>query len=360
MKAAVLRQVGDTKLEVRDDVTAVAPGPNEVKVRIGATGVCHSDLSAMTGTLPQVVPAVLGHEGAGTVVEVGPGVTGVQPGDNVIVCWLPPCGECRYCVGGQPQLCMVYVIQAFGDPKFRIGDEPVFGMAGTGTFTEEVVLPSPGVVRVEPDVPLEIASLIGCGVMTGVGAVINGAKVEPGSSVVVVGCGGVGVSVIQGARAAGAAEIVAVDMVERKLEWAREFGATHAIKPDDLPGVIQELTAGEGFDYGFEVVGRSSTIRSTYDATRRGGTVTVVGAGAMDDMVQFSAFELLFSEKTIKGSLYGSANVRRDYQRLIALWKAGRLDLERMITRRIGIEDVNDAFEAMQAGEVIRQVISFA
>lgn len=359
MKAAVLHNVGDTKVEVRDDVVAVAPGPNEVKVRIGATGVCHSDLHAMTGTLPQMVPAVLGHEGAGQVIEVGPGVTGVQPGDNVIVCWLPPCGECRYCIGGQPHLCMVYVVQAFGDPKFRIGDTQVFGMAGTGTFAEEVVLPLPGVVRIDPDVPFEIASLIGCGVMTGVGAVINAAKVEPGSSVVVIGCGGVGISVIQGARLAGAAEIVAVDMVDRKLDWASSFGATHTVTPDDLPQLVAELTAGEGFDYGFEVVGKSSTIRSAYDATRRGGTVTVVGAGAMDDNVQFNAFELLFSEKTIKGSLYGSADVRRDYNRLIGLWRAGRLDLEGMITRRIGIEDVNDAFAAMQAGEVIRQVITF-
>jgi S-(hydroxymethyl)glutathione dehydrogenase/alcohol dehydrogenase len=359
MKAAVLHNVGDTKVEVRDDVIAVAPGPNEVKVRIGATGVCHSDLHAMTGQLPQMVPAVLGHEGAGQVIEVGPGVTGVQPGDNVIVCWLPPCGTCRYCVGGQPHLCMVYVVQAFGDPKFRLGEAQVFGMAGTGTFAEEVVLPAPGVVRIDPEVPFEIASLIGCGVMTGVGAAINAAKVEPGSSVVVIGCGGVGISVIQGARLAGAAEIVAVDMVDRKLEWAKGFGATQAVKPGDLQELVQELTGGEGFDYGFEVVGRSSTIRSAYDATRRGGTVVVVGAGAMDDNVTFNAFELLFSEKTIKGSLYGSADVRRDYNRLISLWRAGRLDLEGMITRRISIEDVNDAFEAMQAGEVIRQVITF-
>src|SRR4051812_25997778 len=294
MKAAVLHQVGDTKLDVRDDIGTVATGATEVKVRIAATGVCHSDISAMAGILPQSVPAVLGHEGAGEIVEVGADVTRVAPGDHVIVNWLPACGTCRYCLGGQPNLCIVYVMQAFIDPKFTMGDTQLFGMAGTGTFAEEIVVPAAGVEKIAPDVPLDIASLIGCGVMTGVGAAINTAKVEPGSNVVVIGCGGVGISVIQGCRIAGAAEIVAVDMVERKLGWAKDFGATHAVTPDALPQMIQELTAGEGFDYGFEVVGRSQTIRSTYDSVRRGGTAVVVGAGAAEDMVQFSAFELLF------------------------------------------------------------------
>jgi S-(hydroxymethyl)glutathione dehydrogenase/alcohol dehydrogenase len=357
MKAAVLQQVGDSKLELRDDVGVVATGPNQVRVKIHATGVCHSDLSVMNGTLPQMVPAVLGHEGAGEVVEIGSDVTDIAVGDHVIVCWLPPCGTCRYCLGGQPQLCTVYVMQAFVTPTFTIGDAPVFGMSGTGTFAEEVVLPRAGVVRIDADVPYDVASLIGCGVMTGVGAAINTAKVEPGSSVLVIGCGGVGISVIQGARIAGASTIVAVDPMESKHQWAKDFGATQAVTPDALPQLIQELTAGEGFDYGFEVVGRAQTIRSAYDSTRRGGTVTVVGAGRADDMVQFSAFELLFLEKTIKGALYGGADVRRDYHRLIDLWRTGRLDLESMITRRISLEDVNDAFAAMQAGDVIRQVV---
>ena len=357
MKAAVLHQVGETKLDIRDDVGVIDVGPTDVRVRIRATGVCHSDLSAMNGTLPQMVPAVLGHEGAGEVVEVGSLVTDVQVGDHVIVCWLPPCGSCRYCLGAQPYLCTVYVMHSFVAPNFTLEGKPVFGMAGTGTFAEEVVLPRPGVVTIPADVPFDVASLIGCGVMTGVGAVINSAKVEPGSTVLVVGAGGVGISVIQGARIAGAAEIVAVDMVDQKLTWAKEFGATHAVTPDDLPGVIAELTAGEGFDYGFEVVGRAQTIRSTYDATRRGGTTVVVGAGRADDQVQFTAFELLFLEKTIKGALYGGADIRRDYHRLIALWRNGRLDLERMITRRISLDDVNGAFDAMQSGEVIRQVV---
>lgn len=359
MKAAVLHQVGDDKLDVRDDVATTPVGPGKVRVRIRATGVCHSDLSAMNGTIPVAVPAVLGHEGAGEVVEVGPGVAGLAEGDHVVVCWSPQCGACTECVNGQAQLCMTYMFNAFNDAHFAIGAKPVFGMAGAGTFAEELIVLEHGAIRVDKDVPLDVASLLGCGVMTGVGAAVNAAQVEPGSSAVVIGCGGVGVSVIQGARAAGAAVVVAVDTVERKRTWATEFGATHAVTPAELPMAMHELTGGVGFDYGFEVVGRSDTIRAAYDATRRGGTTIVVGVGRAEDMVQFSAFDLFYGEKTLRGSYYGSANIRRDFPRLLGLWRAGRLDLDRMITRRLGIDEVNDAFDAMQSGEVIRQVITF-
>ena len=359
MKAAVLHQVGDSKLDVRDDVGTTGLGAGKVRIRIKATGVCHSDLSAMNGTIPVAVPAVLGHEGAGEVVEVGPGVTGVSEGDHVVVCWSPQCGACADCVKGQPQLCMTYMLNAFSDAHFTMGATPMFGMAGAGTFAEELIVLEQGAVRIDKDVPLDVASLLGCGVMTGFGAAVNAAKIEPGSTVVVIGCGGVGISVVQGARAAGAAVIVAVDPVERKLEWAKQFGATHAVTPADLPQAQRELTGGAGFDYGFEVVGRSETIRTAYDATRRGGTTVVVGVGRAEDMVQFSAFDLFYGEKTLRGSYYGSANIQRDFPRLLSLWRSGRLDLDGMITRRIGIDDVNDAFDAMQSGEVIRQVITF-
>ena len=360
MKAAVLHQVGDTKLEVRDDVQPIPTPADSVRVKIHATGVCHSDLHAMTGMVPQTMPAVLGHEGAGEIVEVGANVTDIAVGDHVIVNWLPSCGACKTCLQGKPYLCMVYVMKSFTEANFTAGDSPYFGMAGTGTFAEEVVLPRAGVVKIPNDVPYDVASLIGCGVMTGVGSVINTAKVKPGSTVLVIGCGGVGTSVIQGARIAGASFIVAVDMLDKKLEWAKQFGATHAVKPDDLPAVMGELTEWGGFDYTFDVVARSSTIRQAYDNTARGGTMTIVGVGAATDMAQFSAFELLFSDRTILGSVYGSGHPARDFPRLIALWKAGRLDLEGMITRRIGIDDINDAFDTMQSGEVIRQVIEFA
>jgi S-(hydroxymethyl)glutathione dehydrogenase/alcohol dehydrogenase len=359
VKAAVLHNVGDPRLDVRDDVTTTPVGAGKVRIRIKATGVCHSDLSAMNGTIPVAVPAVLGHEGAGEIIEVGAGVTGLAEGDHVVVCWSPQCGSCRDCINGQPQLCMAYMINAFSDAHFAIGATPLFGMAGAGTFAEELILLEQGAVKIDKDVPLDVASLLGCGVMTGVGAAINAAKVEPGSSVVVFGCGGVGISAIQGARIAGAATIVAVDMVDRKLDWAKQFGATHAVKPEDLATAQHELTGGAGFDYGFEVVGRSETIKAAYDATRRGGTTVVVGVGRAEDMVQLSAFDLFYNEKNLRGTYYGSANIRRDFPRLLDLWRAGRLDLDGMITRRLTIDDVNDAFDAMQSGDVIRQVINF-
>jgi S-(hydroxymethyl)glutathione dehydrogenase/alcohol dehydrogenase len=360
VKAAVLHNVGDDKLDVRDDVTTTPVGAGKVRILIKATGVCHSDLSAMNGTIPVAVPAVLGHEGAGEVVEVGAGVTGLAEGDHVVVCWSPQCGMCQDCVNGQPQLCMAYMINAFSDAHFQIdGTTPTFGMAGAGTFAEELILLEQGAVKIDADIPYDVASLLGCGVMTGVGAAINAARVEPGSSVVVFGCGGVGISVIQGARVCGAATILAVDMVEAKLSWAKQFGATHAVKPAELPDAIRELTGGRGFDYGFEVVGRSQTIKAAYDATRRGGTTVVVGVGRAEDMVELSSFDLFYNEKNLRGTYYGSANIRRDFPRLLALWRSGQLDLDGMITRRLAIEDVNDAFAALASGEVIRQVIEF-
>jgi S-(hydroxymethyl)glutathione dehydrogenase/alcohol dehydrogenase len=360
VKAAVLHNVGDDKLDVRDDVTTTPVGAGKVRIRIKATGVCHSDLSAMNGTIPVATPAVLGHEGAGEVIEVGAGVTALAEGDHVVVCWSPQCGACKDCVNGQPQLCMAYMINAFSDAHFQLaGSTPMFGMAGAGTFAEELILLEQGAVRIDKDIPFDVASLLGCGVMTGVGAAVNAGRVEPGSSVVVFGCGGVGISVIQGARIAGAATILAVDMVDRKLEWAKQFGATHAVKPEDIASAQRELTGGAGFDFGFEVVGRSETIKAAYDATRRGGTTVVVGVGRAEDMVSLSAFDLFYNEKNLKGSYYGSANIRRDFPRLLDLWRAGRLDLEGMITRRLALDDVNDAFGAMSSGEVIRQVITF-
>lgn len=220
-------------------------------------------------------------------------------------------------------------------------------------------MPQQAVVKIPDDVPFEIGALIGCGVTTGVGAALNTAKVEPGSSVAVIGVGGVGISVIQGARIAGASEIVAIDMMESKLETAKRFGATHGATPDTIEEVKNEITAGEGFDYVFEVVGRSSTIRQAYDLTRRGGSAVVVGAGALDDEVSFNAFELFYMEKKILGSLYGSADVRLEFPRLINLWRNGRLDLDGMISSRLQLDDVNDAFEAMKSGDVIRQIILF-
>ncbi len=359
MRAAVLLNTGDEKLELVDDIEVLPPGPTDVTIKIEATGVCHSDLHAMNGSLPQGAPFVPGHEGAGIITEVGADVTELAVGDHVIVAWSPPCGKCNNCVERkQPHLCVMIQFAIAGLPRFTRNGEDVFGMAGTGTFAEYMTVPQEAAIKIDDDVPFEIASLIGCGVSTGVGAAINTAKVAPGSSVVVFGCGGVGISAIQGAHVAGAAIIVAVDLVDSKLEQAKEFGATHACKPDDLAALQAELT-GDGFDYAFEAIGVPAVMRQAYDATRRGGTVCVIGVGAMDQEVSFNGFEIFFSEKNFMGSYYGSVDVRSDFHKLLRLWKSGQLNLDGMISKRMKIEDINDAFTAMKAGEVIRTVITF-
>jgi S-(hydroxymethyl)glutathione dehydrogenase/alcohol dehydrogenase len=267
---------------------------------------------------------------------------------------------CAFCIDRkQPNLCSNLQMATMGATNFVLEGAPTFGMAGAGTFSESVLLAEQGVVKIDDDIPFEIASLVGCGVMTGVGAALNTAKVSPGSSVVVFGCGVVGISAIQGAKVAGAAEIVAVDLVDHKLSDAQRFGATQAVKPDDLDGLKNSITGGDGFDYAFEAIGLPATMRAAYDATRRGGTTCVIGVGAMDQMVSFSAFELFYNEKNLIGSYYGSADVRSDFHRMLRLWQTGRLDLQGMISRKLGLEDVNDAIADLKAGEVIRQVITF-
>jgi len=359
MRGVVFHEVGKEVVECRDDLDVIGPGPGQVRIKVHAAGVCHSDLSAMNGTLPQPAPAVLGHEGAGEIIAVGDGVTEVAVGDHVIVAWTPPCGVCRACRRGEPNLCTNIFFQIAGSQPFTMGGTPIFGFAGTGTFAEEMVLPKQAVVKIPNDVPYEIGALIGCGVTTGVGAALNTAKVKPGSSVAVFGAGGVGISAIQGARIAGAAEIVAVDMIETKLKDALRFGATRGVKPDELDKANMEINEGEGFDYAFECIGIPQTIRAAYDAVRRGGTAVIVGAGKADAMVEFNAFEIFFMEKKLLGSYYGSADVRSEFLRLIELWKTGRLDLDGMVSARMDISKAQEAFDALKRGEVIRQVLTF-
>lgn len=360
MRAAVCTTTGDESVEVYDDVTITDPGPGEVRVKIHAAGICHSDLSAMNGTIPQPSPMVPGHEGAGEVIAVGDGVTSTKVGDHIIVAWTPPCGKCKACLRGEANLCVDIFFALATSARFARGDgSPLFGMAGTGTWVEEVILPQEAVVVVPSDVPYEIGALIGCGVTTGVGAAINTAKVRPGSSVVVFGCGGVGISAIQGARIAGAAEIVGVDTVSSKQDDAKRFGATHGTHPDRLAEVSAEVTGGEGFDYAFECIGIAPTFRAAWDATRRGGTTVIVGAGRSDAILELNGFELFFSEKKLLGSYYGSADVRTEFDRLIRLWRAGRLDLDDMISTRMDISEINSGIEALKKGEIIRQIVTF-
>ena len=358
MKAAVLRAYGE-KLQV-EDVDLFDPAPNQVRVRIAASGVCHSDLSIQNGSMPFPVPAVLGHEGAGVVEAVGSAVTRVAVGDHVVISWIPPCRNCFACLHGQPYLCE-HAFDDFGSPYGNCAGAPMQCAMGTGTFAEQTLVLERSVVRIDDSIPLEVAALVGCGVTTGVGAVINTARVEPGSNVAVIGCGGVGLSAIMGAVASGASRVIAVDMLQDKLSLAAGVGATHLVDASkgDAVEQVRRLTDGRGADYAFEVVGRSPTIRQAYEMTRRGGTTTIVGAGRGDDPVGFNAMELFYDAKTVHGCLYGSADPDRDFPRLLDMWRAGRLDIEALITRRIALDDVNDAFRAMEAGEVARSLIVF-
>ncbi|MFC9818642.1 Zn-dependent alcohol dehydrogenase [Streptomyces erythrochromogenes] len=356
MRAALQSEIGQDKLEVVDDMEAVGFGPGKVRIRVKATGLCHSDLSAMSGVLPQPAPFIPGHEGSGVITDVGDGVTGHTIGDRVLVCWLPPCGHCPSCKRGQGHLCL----EAFGNvatPNFKRASSDIFGFAGTGTFSEEMVVPAACAVPIPDDLPFDIAALIGCGVTTGLGAAINTAKVEAGSSVAVIGCGGVGISVIQGAKVQGAAQIIAVDPVESRREAALRFGATEAVSPEEFADAKNRITAGEGFDYVFEVVGKSATAQKAYEMTRRGGSVVVVGAGALDDNFQINMFSLFFDEKKILPSMYGGGDVLRSYERTIALWRAGRIDLSNLITHRVSLAEVNDALDQMRTGVALRTCI---
>ncbi len=360
MLAAIMTTVPTDELVVADDVSLRSLNPGDVQIKISHSGVCHSDLSAMNGTIPQPPPAVLGHEGAGVVTDVGDGVTHVAPGDHVIIAFSPPCGTCPYCTGRhQPNLCMTGTISMAMNSQFMRGGEPVGSMTGCGTFAEETIVPSSAAIKIDNDIPLDIAALIGCGVTTGVGAALNTAKVTPGSSVVVIGAGGVGVAAIQGARVAGAAEIVAIDLHEGKLDRAKAFGATHTATPDQIEDVKAEITGGDGFDFALECIGLPQTMRQSFDLIRRGGTACIVGVGRAEETFELNAFEMFFSEKTLVGSMYGGADVRTDFDRFLRLYKAGKLDLEGMISRRIKIDEVNEALGALGDADVIRQVIEF-
>jgi S-(hydroxymethyl)glutathione dehydrogenase / alcohol dehydrogenase len=360
VKAAVLRAAGDDFAV--EDLRLRPLGPGDVHVQVAASGVCHSDLSIQDGTIPHPLPAVLGHEGAGVVLATGPEVTTVATGDHVVLAWVAPCRSCFFCLRGRPELCEHGLDHAFAAPYATAADGTAFLAAfGTATFGEETVVPERACVRIDPSFPLDLAALVGCGVVTGVGAVWRSARVEPGESVVVLGCGGVGLAAIQGARLAGAAPIIAVDRVGAKLDLARGCGATETIDASavDAIAAVRDLTAGRGADHVFEVVGRSETIEHAFEMTRRAGTCTIVGAGSFTDMVRFGAMPLMVGAKTLRGCVYGSTDPARDFPEIVRLHQSGRLDLDALVTRRIDVAEVNEAFRAMVAGEVARSIIVF-
>jgi S-(hydroxymethyl)glutathione dehydrogenase/alcohol dehydrogenase len=359
VRAAVLRGVGAPF--VVEDITLEPVGPHDVRVRMAASGVCHSDLSVQKGTLPFMFPTVLGHEGAGVVAEVGSAVTRVAVGDHVVLTWMPPCRRCSWCLAGQPMLCTTGMAESIGGPYASVAGAKLIRGLGTATFAEETLVPERQVVPVDPEAPLELAALVGCALSTGIGAVWHTAEVEPGSTVAVIGCGGVGLSVIQGARLAGASTIVAVDHMGAKLAAATSMGATHVVDSSQVEALaaVRALTGGLGVDYAFEVVGRAATIRLAFETARRGGTAVLVGAGSPSEEVTFTAFELFVGAKTMVGCVYGSTDPDRDFPPMVDMVTRGTIDAEGMVSRRIGLDDINDAFRAMEAGEVVRSVIVF-
>lgn len=361
MKAAIFR-VPNEPLTI-EDVEIDEPMAHEIVVRTMASGVCHTDVHYVDGVSKTTGPAILGHETSGIVEEVGSLVTYVKPGDHVIACLSVFCGFCKNCMTGRPNLCQnrEATRRAPTDPpKYRLrGGEPVAQMFSISSFAEKMLLHENAVVKVREDYPFDRAALIGCGVLTGVGAVLNTAKVEAGASVVVYGCGGVGLSAIQGARIAAASPIIAVDTLESKLAMARQFGATHVVDASsgDPVAKVLEIT-GDGADYAFEAIGNAHVAEQCFDSIARGGTAVVIGLIPAGDKVELPGNAFL-GEKKIEGSLMGSNRFRVDMPRLIDFNLQGRLDLEDMISLRLPLEGVNEAIRAMKAGEVARSVLVF-
>jgi NDMA-dependent alcohol dehydrogenase len=362
-KAVVCREL-NKPISV-ETIEVESPRRGEVMIEIGACGVCHSDLSATNGTIPLPPPLVLGHEAAGKICEVGEGVSDIAVGDTVVVSWIPMCGKCRYCVMGRPALCdmsaRATITLPDGTSRIKGSDgKPLNHFAGVSVMAEYATVHRDNVIPIDPSIPLDKAAIVGCAVMTGVGAALNTARVEPGSSCAVFGSGGIGLNVIQGCALAGAERIIAVDLSDKKLEFARAFGATHTVNPGggDAVAKVMELTGG-GADYAFECIGLSATIQQAYNAIRKGGTAVVVGVSRPTDVVQLGAFLMPFQEKVLTGSMYGSARPAIDFPRLLNLYKGGRLKLDELVTATYSIDDAPRAFADLEAGANARGVIVF-
>lgn len=342
------------------------PRAGEVLVKVAAAGVCHSDWHLVSGATRHTLPVVAGHEGAGVVEAVGPGVTRVRLGDHVALNWAPSCGNCFYCLNDRPSLCETYLEPIWagtlldGTPRLSQDGNPVYHFSTLACFADFAVVPQECCVPVPKEMPLTIAALIGCAVTTGVGAVLNTARVRPGSSVAVFGAGGVGLSIVMGAKLAGASRIIAVDQAGGKLDIARGFGATDALMAGpDVTHEIRVLTGGRGADYVFEAIGIPAVQEQSLDATRKGGTVVLVGVAPMDSAISLPGASIVRQEKTVTGSYYGSANPARDFPLIAGLYLRGQLDLGRLISRSYSLDQINDAFAVMLSGETARGVIVF-
>jgi len=367
--AAVLREQG-SPLTI-ESLELDAPGRGEVLVEVKSAGVCHSDLHPALGDWPVPTPMVLGHEGAGVVCEVGAGVTRVSPGDAVVFCWAPPCGVCPPCRSGHPVLCDRLDKTAYrhrlpsGTARLHsvhtvdAGIEHVAAFLGTACFADYAVVAEAGAVRVPTDVPFDVLATLGCAVVTGVGAVANAAQVKAGSTVVVIGAGGVGLNVVQGAALAGSERIIAIDRREAPLTLARTFGATDvALAPVALADAVRDLTAGRGADYVFDTVGSPSTVVDAVAAARKGGTIVLTGLARIDGAASIATFPFVMQEKRLLGSVYGSGDPARDIPRLAELYKEGKLKLRELVTRTYALREINDALAALARADGARGVIA--
>jgi S-(hydroxymethyl)glutathione dehydrogenase/alcohol dehydrogenase len=359
MKAALLEHIPGEL--VVDDVQIGAIGPHDVLVRTVAAGLCHSDLHFMEGKYPCPVPSVLGHESAGVVEAVGDQVTYLSPGDHVISCISGFCGACAFCLSGRPNLCDKEGLRpdAAAPPRLRRGEQVVHQFMDLSSFAEQLLVHEHMLVKIRPDMPLDKAALIGCGVTTGVGAVINTAKVRPGEVVAVIGCGGIGLNAIQAATLVSAGRVIAVDRVASKLKLAAEFGATDLVDASDVDAVLAvlELTGG-GVDHAFEAIGLKATAEQAFNMLRKGGTATVIGMIPFGERVEIDGFQLLM-EKRLQGSNMGSNRFRIDMPQYIEWYLAGKLKLDELVSGVMPLEAINDGFAALRKGEVARQLITF-
>jgi S-(hydroxymethyl)glutathione dehydrogenase/alcohol dehydrogenase len=364
MQAAVLWEPG-RPVEIRE-VELAPPKEREALVKIAACGVCASDLHVIDGDLPEPLPLVLGHEASGVVVEAGPRVERLAPGDHVVLALVPRCGRCAACEAGRPNFCEQTGRMASegrladGTSRLSLDGVELKHFNSVSSMAEYAVVPESAAVPVRRDVPLDVAALVGCAVITGYGAVVNTAGVEEGAAVAVWGCGGVGLNVVQAARLAGAERIIAVDTRPEKLDLARRLGATDAVRagPDkDAPAAVHDLVRG-GVDYAFEAIGREEAIRAAWDAVRPGGTVVVVGLMPKGSTLTIDPWGLLY-EKTLTGCFLGSAHIDRDIPRLVDLYREGDLELDALVSRRLPLADLPDAFDRLRAGEAVRQLIVF-
>ena len=370
MKAAVLRRFdapqpfAESKPLSIEEVNLDPPGPNEVLVKIAGAGLCHSDLSVMNGSRPRPEPLVIGHEGSGEIVEVGSAVTDIEVGDHMVFQFSPSCGRCRRCMEGRPQVCEVGAkAKAAGDLMGggrRITDADGNRIAhhtGVSCFAEYAVADRGSVVVIDKDLPLDEAALFGCAVMTGVGAVINTARILPGDSVAVIGLGGVGLNGILGAKLAGAETIIAIDIADDKLGLARQLGATHTVNASDADHVeqVRDLTNG-GVDYAIDLAGVIPAMKTAYEVTRYGGSVVTAGLSPSTAEFSFIQSNLVSEEKSIRGSYMGSCVPVRAIPRFISLYKQGRLPVDKLISRKVSLDEVNEGFDRLQNGETIRQI----